>query len=408
MPLSASPLPRSLALLFAVAAGLAVGNAYAAQPLLDAIAAAFSLSPGAAGAVVTATQVGLTLGLLLIVPLGDLLRRRRLVPLQLLAGASALLLVATARSAPLLLGAMALVGASSVVAQVLVAYAAALAGERDRGRAVGLVTSGIISGILLSRAVAGAVAELAGWRAVYLASAAATLVLATVLARRLPREQPEERAREQPDGRARPAGRAYLPLVASTVTLVARMPLLRVRGALALLTFAAFSTLWSALVLPLSAPPHDLSHAAIGLFGLAGAAGALAAARAGRLADRGHGEATTGAALALLLLSWPLIALLDRSLLALALGVVLLDLAVQAIHVSNQTLLLAAAGAARSRVTAAYMVFYSLGSAAGALAATTVYAAAGWTGVCLQGAALTTAALLLWWLTRPQPGRSAS
>ncbi|HST40659.1 MAG TPA: MFS transporter [Conexibacter sp.] len=376
-----------------MAAGLAVGNAYAAQPLLDAIAAAFSLSPGAAGAVVTATQLGLTLGLLLIVPLGDLLRRRRLVPLQLLVGAGALLLVAAARSGPLLLAAMALVGASSVVAQVLVAYAAALAGERDRGRAVGLVTSGIISGILLSRAVAGAIAELGGWRAVYLASAAATVLLAAVLARRMPREEPGERPR--------PARRAYLPLVASTVTLVARMRLLRVRGGIALLTFAAFSTLWSALALPLSAPPHELSHAAIGLFGLAGAAGALAAARAGRLADRGHGEATTGAALVLLLLSWPLIALLDRSLIALALGVVLLDLAVQAIHVSNQTLLLAAAGAARSRVTAAYMVFYSLGSAAGALAATTVYAAAGWTGVCLQGAGLTAAALLLWWRTRP-------
>jgi predicted MFS family arabinose efflux permease len=425
---SGPALPRSLALLFAVASGLAVGNAYAAQPLLDAIADAFALSHAAAGAVVTATQAGLALGLVLVVPLGDVLARRRLVPAQLLVGASALAVVAATHSGPLLLAAVAVVGASSVVAQVLVAYAAALAGEHDRGRAVGLVTSGVISGILLSRAVAGLIAELAGWRAVYAASAVATLVLAALLARRLPREQPDpgdvrglaavrrpaspQRGRVAPAPAApRPAGTPeaptaprrdgaeYVRLVASTATLVARMPLLRVRGGLALLSFAAFSTLWSSLVLPLSGPPHHLSHATIGLFGLAGAAGAFAAARAGHLADRGRGQATTGAALALLLASWLPIALLDRSLLALAVGVVLLDLAVQAVHVTNQTLLLTDAGPHRSRVTAACMVFYSLGSAGGAIAATSVYAAAGWGAVCVLGAALSAAALLLWALT---------
>lgn len=406
---------RAPALLFAITAGLAVGNAYAAQPLLDAIAAAFSLSPGLAGAVVTATQAGLALGLVLVVPLGDVVARRRLVPAQLVVGVAALATVALAGSVPLLLVAVAVVGASSVVAQVLVAYVATLAGDADRGRAVGLVTSGVISGILLSRAVAGAVADLGGWRAVYALSAAATLVLAVLLARRLPPEQPTPAAPPapiappapaQPPAPAAPAAppapatRRYAALVGSTFALIARMPLLWLRGALALLVFAAFSTLWSALALPLAAPPHGLSPGQIGLFGLAGLAGALAAARAGRLADRGHAHATTGVALALLLLSWLPIALLDRSLLALAVGVVLLDLAVQAVHVVNQTLLLAAAGPARSRVTGAYMLFYSAGSAAGAVAATALYATWGWGAVCAQGAALSLAALLLWGLTR--------
>lgn len=416
----------SLALLFAVTAGLAVGNAYAAQPLLDAIAASFGLSPGLAGAVVTATQAGLALGLVLVVPLGDLLSRRRLVPAQLLVGASALGLVAVADSVPLLLAAVAVVGASSVVAQVLVAYAASLASDADRGRAVGLVTGGVISGILLSRVVAGAIADVGGWRAVFALSAAATLLLASLLARRLP---PDGVAAASPAAAVPPppaapsasatpplpaappapaaSGRSPLPryiaLVGSTFGLIGRMPLLRARGLLALLTFAAFSTLWAPLALPLGAAPHELSHGQIGLFGLAGLAGALAAARAGRLADRGLGRATTGAALALLMLSWLPIAALDRSLVALALGVVLLDLAVQAVHVTNQTLLLAAAGPARSRVTAAYMLFYSLGSALGAIAATAVYAAWGWGGVCLQGAALTAAALAVWAVTsRPR------
>ncbi len=165
-------------------------------------------------------------------------------------------------------------------------------------------------------------------------------------------------------------------------------------------------------MLPLSAPPHGLSHAQIGLFGIAGLAGALGAARAGRLADRGRGQRTTGVALALLLASWGPIALLDRSLLALAAGIVVLDFAVQAVHVSSQSMLLSALPAAGSRATAAYMAFYSAGSALGAIAATTAYAAAGWGGVCLQGAALSLAALGWWGVTqaspRPAPARACA
>ncbi|MDO8185220.1 MFS transporter [Conexibacter sp. JD483] len=400
-------MPRSLVLLFAVACGLAVGSAYAAQPLLDAIADALALPLGAAGIVVTATQAGLALGLLLVVPLGDLLDRRRLVACQLTVGALALTLVALAPSAPLLLLGAVLVGASSVVTQVLVAYAAVLAAPAERGRVVGIVTSGVVSGILLARVVAGVVADLAGWRAVYLLAAGLTVVVGLLLVRRLPRTAAAPPAGAAASPTSVPGGAAsYAALLRSTVALVAREPLLRARGGLALLTFAAFSTLWSALVLPLSAPPHGLSHAQVGLFGVAGLAGALGAARAGRLADRGRGQRTTGVALALLLASWAPIALLDRSLLALAAGIVVLDFAVQAVHVSSQSMLLAALPVAGSRAIAAYMAFYSAGSALGAIAATSAYAAAGWGGVCLQGAVLSLVALCWWALTQATPRRS--
>lgn len=407
---------RSLTLLFAIACGLAVGNAYAAQPLLDELAAAFSIGRGTVGIVVTVTQIGLGLGLLLIVPLGDVLPRRRLIATQLLVGAAALAVVGTASSTPVLLGGLAVVGASSVVTQVLVAYAATLSEPARRGRVVGVVTSGVVTGILLARAVAGAITELAGWRAVYLASAAATLLVAALLVRALPREEPRGALDRRPP-HAEPAGAgairrrpprtgpraaasSYVQLLRTLPLLLREVPLLRVRGLLALLIFAAFSTLWTALVLPLSAAPHDLSHGQIGLFGLAGAAGAAAAVRAGRLADRGRGQRTTGAALALLLAAWLPISLLDRSLLALTAGIVLLDLAVQAAHVTSQSMVLALRPDARSRITAVYMSFYALGSALGAIAATTTYAAAGWRGVCVQGAAISATALVLWAVTR--------
>ncbi|WCB91511.1 putative transporter [Baekduia alba] len=385
-------LSRALILLLAVTCGLAVGNAYAAQPLLADLAAAFAIDPAAAGAVVTVTQLGLATGLVLVVPLGDLLDRRRLIVAQLGAGATALLLVACATSRPVLLAAMALVGLSSVVTQVIVAHVATLSSPEHRGRAVGTVTGGVVTGILLSRTAAGALGALAGWRSVYLASALTTLVVAGLLLRALPR-MPRHEAAAAAGTAARPS---YLGLLRSTFALFARMPLLRVRGALALLAFAVFSTLWTGLALALADGPHHLSSGAIGLFGLAGAAGAVAAVRAGRLADRGHGRATTGAALALLVASWPLIALLDASLVALAAGIVVLDLAVQAVHVTSLSLLVDAAPLARSRVTAAYMVCYSAGSAGGSLAATELYATAGWTAVCVQGAALSLGALALW------------
>ncbi|MFF5786062.1 MFS transporter [Streptomyces sp. NPDC012693] len=406
------PPPARVVPLLALACGSSVATVYFAQPLLVTLGERFALDPSLLGLIVTLTQLGYAAGLLLLVPLGDLLERRRLVTGQLGLLALALLGVGLAPGAAALLVALAAVGLLAVVAQTMVATAAALTPPARRGRAVGTVTGGIVTGILLARAASGMLADLAGWRAVYLASAAFTAVLALLLRRALPAvmrsEGPGGNSSEGPGGNPSEGpgggGRSYARWVASTVTLFAREPLLRIRGALALLVFAAFSTLWTGVARPLSDPPWSLSSTAIGAFGLAGAAGALAAGVAGRWNDRGLARRTTGVGLAVLVLSWLPIGLAGRSLWALAAGAVLLDFAVQAVHVTNQTMIHAVRPEAGSRIIGGYMVFYSAGSALGALGSSLAHAAGGWPTVTALGATFSLAALLLWAATlRTEP-----
>ncbi|WP_081667684.1 MFS transporter [Paenibacillus pinihumi] len=383
-----SPLPASLTLLFAVAAGLSVANIYFAQPLLDMIALEFGIQPASIGSMITITQICYALGLFFLVPLGDFLNQKRLVLAHMLLTAIALIIVGTASEKSLLLAGFALVGLLAVVVQVLVAFASKLSSPASRGQTVGMVTSGIVIGILLARTFAGIVSDLAGWRAVYYVSAALTLLLAAILFRALP------------GSHRQPMELSYPQLLRSMLALFVHEPVLRIRAILCMLIFTVFSILWTPLVLPLSAPPLSLAHSVIGLFGLAGAAGAIGAARAGRLADRGFGQRTTFVALLILIASWLPISLLQHSLWALAAGIVILDLAVQAVHVTNQAMILSAQSAAGSRLTATYMIFYSIGSAAGAIASTVVYAYSGWSGVCVLGAAVSTLTLLFWSFTK--------
>lgn len=382
-----SPLSGAVVLLFAIACGLSVANVYYAQPLLDAMAMTFSMDPATVGIVISLTQVGYGVGLLLLVPLGDLLNRRYLIVCQLLLSTCAVLLVALSSGSLWFLAGLLLTGLLAVVAQVLVAYAANLARPEQRGHVVGLVTSGIVVGLLLARTVSGIMADLAGWRSVYLLSAGLTLLMALLLWRVLP-------AAEQP----RTQG-SYGQLLRSVFSLLREEKVLRDRAVLALLTFAAGTVLWTPLVLPLSTPPLSLSHTQIGLFGLAGAAGALGAAHAGRLADRGLAQWTSGAALMLMLLSWLAIAFTQSSLWALLLGVITFDLGLQAVHVTSQSLIYSVRPDAQSRLVAAYMLFYSAGSALGSVLATMMYAWAGWLGVCALGAAINLLALVYWRLT---------
>ncbi|WP_326794621.1 MFS transporter [Streptomyces sp. NBC_01808] len=382
-------LSRGVVMLFAVACGAAVANVYFSQPLLVAMGDDLAMSPALVGVIVTLTHVGYGLGLFLLVPLGDMADRRRLVVAQLLLLVAALTVVAAAPTAAVLLAGMAAMGLLAVVTQTLVAFAASLAPPAARGRVVGLVTGGVVIGILLARTVSGVLADLAGWRSVYLASASLTALLALVLHRALPRH-----------GGTPPTSLRYGQLLRSTVTLFVREPLLRLRALFGLLVFAAFSTLWSSVALPLSEEPYSLSHSAIGMLGLIGVVGALAASAAGRLNDRGLSGRTTGAALALLAASWLPLAFTRGSLWALVAGVILLDLAVQAVHVTNQTLIYALRPDAGSRLIGGYMVFYSVGSAIGAIAATSLYAVAGWGAVCALGAGFSGLGFVLWVATR--------
>lgn len=380
-------LSRVTASTLTVAAGLSVANIYYAQPLLDAIAHDLGIVSSKIGLVVTITQIGYALGLMFIVPLGDLIDRRRLIIGQGVLTVIALIVVGTAKTGAILFGGLAAMGLLSVMVQVVVALAASLSAPAERGRAVGMVTSGVVVGILAARLFAGTLADLGGWRAVYFTSAMLTAGMVVLLIRVLP-DQTLPCSRE-----------SYVEMVLSTPVLFLRDRILLVRGFLALLIFAAFSVFWTALVLPLSVPPVSYSHTQIGFFGLLGMAGAIAAARAGRLADRGLGQWTTGASLFLLLASWSLIAMLPISVVSLVAGIVLLDLAVQAVHVTNQSIILARYPEASSRIIGGYMVFYSIGSAVGATASTFAFAHHGWPGVSMVGASSSAIALLFWAVT---------
>jgi len=370
--------------LLAAACGVSVANVYDAQPLLDRIGADLNVPADGLGLVTAVTQLGYLLGLILIVPLGDLVSRPRLIVTQALVAAAGLLVAALARDAVVFFAASAVVGLACAVVQVIVAYAAALSAPERRGSVVGTVTSGVVIGILLSRTVSGFAADLLGWRAVYLMSAALMLVLAVTLGCLLPRDT-GPRARVP-----------YPALISSVLTLTVHDRVFRVRSVLGLLMFGCFGAVWGSIALPLSAAPWHLSAGQIGLFGIAGAAGALSASRAGRLADRGYAQAVTGVSLVLLALSWAGTRAAPHSLLLLAAGVVLLDFAGQALHVTSQHLIVGTGSAASSRIIGSYMVYYSVGTGGGAIAATSLYALAGWGAVCALGAGLSTLALLVW------------
>ncbi len=383
-----SSISRTVTILFATACGMSVANIYFAQPLLDELSNDFAIDQSIIGLIITIIQIFHGLGLLLLVPLGDLLNQGHLIIGQMLLSIVALLIVGTATYVAVLFAGIALVGLLAVVTQSMVAFAATMASSTERGRVVGIVTSGIVIGILLARTFAGLLTDLAGWRSVYLVSAALLLLMVGLFLKVLPKGEREVKSL------------SYWQLIQSVFTLFIQERTLRIRSVIAMLIFADFSILWTPLVLPLSAPPLSLSHSVIGAFGLVGVAGALAAAHAGKLADRGYGQKTTGIALMLLLLSWLFINYLEQSLWALVVGIVLLDLAVQAVHVTNQAMILPLRTEARSRLTAGYMVFYSIGSAGGSIASTQTYVLFGWEGVSFLGASISTIALLFWAMTK--------
>lgn len=384
-----SSMPRGVILLFAIASGASVANVYYAQPLLDILASDFNVNHAAIGGVVTATQIGCALALIFLVPLGDLVNRRRLMALQLLALISALLVVGFAHSTIILLAGMLAVGLlGTAMTQGLIAYAASAAAPHEQGHVVGTAQSGVFIGLLLARVFSGGISDVAGWRRVYFCAATIMLMIALPLWKRLPHLN------------IQPSAMRYPQLLASMLKLLRQEKVLQVRGVLALLMFAAFNIFWSALVLPLSAPPYSFSHTVIGSFGLVGVIGALAAARAGYWADRGYAQRTSLAALLILLLAWGPLSLMAYSLWALVIGIVLLDLGGQALHVTNQSMIFRTRPDAHSRLVGLYMLFYAVGSGLGAISTTATYAYAGWLGICALGAGVSLLALLFWWMTR--------
>ncbi|KRG42165.1 transporter [Stenotrophomonas pictorum JCM 9942] len=379
------PLSSALVLLLAIAVGLVVASNYYAQPLLQLLAGVFDVSAGMAGWVVTVAQLAYAAGLLLIVPLGDRLERRGLIVGLFVLASVGLGISASAGNFVQLLAGTALAGLSAVAAQIIIPHAATLARPEQRGRVVGTLMAGLLLGILLARTASGLLAGIGSWHTIYWVACVALLLCALVLARLLPPYRPTARL-------------SYPRLIGSVLVLLRDEPLLRRRSLLGALLFAGFSVFWTPLAFLLSGPAYGYSISTIGLFGLVGAAGALAASRAGRLSDRGLGRWVAGGGLMLLLLSWLVLALAPVSLAALVVGVLLLDIAVQAVHINNQSAIYQLDENARSRITSAYMTCYFIGGASGSALGTAAWTRYGWNGVCVLGGGLALLGLLVFFV----------
>jgi predicted MFS family arabinose efflux permease len=359
----------------AVAGGASVANLYYAQPLLDVIARSLGVSIEAAGLIVTFTQLGYLVGIVALVPLGDMVERRRYVPRVLVVAAVALTCTALAPSLPVIAIALVVVGVTSVGAQLLIPFAATLARDDERGTVMGIVMSGVLLGVLLARTVSGLLAELGGWRVVYGCAAVLMLTLAVVLSRSLPLHPPS-------------AWIGYRPLFGSVARLVRSEPLLRRRMLLSFLGFANFTILWTSLTFLLSDPPFDYSEGTIGLFGLLGIGGAIAAQVAGKVIDRGYVHVLTGIAL--------ILTQAEGALAVLLIGMVLFDLSQQSSLVCHQNVVLNVTNEARGRATTAQVSSAFVGGAIGSAVAAATYAAGGWQLVNGLATGLAAFALVAW------------
>jgi predicted MFS family arabinose efflux permease len=382
-----SSISSGMVMLLAAAAGIIVANLYYAQPLVGPIGAALGLPPAAAGLIVTLTQIGYTLGLLFIVPLGDLVENRRLIVTGLLVTSAALLVAATATTAWAFLLAALTIGLGAVVAQVLVPFAAHLAPEATRGQIVGKVVSGLLLGIMVARPVASVLAGLGGWQTVFGIAAALVALLAVVLQLKLPLRQPT-------------ATQPYRRLIGSLWPLLATTVVLRQRALYHAGLFGAFSLFWTVAPQALAGPAFGLTQNGIALFALVGMAGAVASPVAGRLADAGHTLKATAVALVVGALSFllPLFAPSSKpvALGLLAVAAIALDAAVAANLVLGQRALFALGADMRSRLNGLYFALFFAGGAVGSALGGWVYAAYGWHAALLVGMLLPALALPVW------------
>lgn len=402
---SAHTLTAPLTILFAAATGIIVMNLFAAQPLIGPIQRSLGVTGSLTGAIAMLPQLGYALGLVLLVPLADLVENRRLIVRTLAACAALLAVAMVAHSEGLFLAALFFAGASSSVIQMLVPMAASMASEARRGRAVGNVMSGLMLGILLSRPLASVIAGSIGWRAFYGVAAAANAVLALVLARQLPRRVPLVQT-------------SYGALMGSLWTLLKVERVLQRRALSAALAMGAFSAFWTAIGLRLAQAPFGFSLYDIALFALAGAGGVVVTPLAGLAGDAGLGR------IALVIGHVSMLAALVASgivgagwfgfdpnahrALAVALlvaGAATLDAGV----VTDQTLGRRAINllnpSARGRLNGLFVGVFFVGGAAGASAAGAAWAATGWNGVCAVGLAFAGAAFALGWLPGSDKGR---
>lgn len=374
-----------LVFLMAFAIGVAVASNYYAQPLLHSITDDLHIAIKHAGFIIMAAQFSYAVGLLFITPLGDKIERKRLILTLMILSICGLIISATSQNLWLLMLGTAITGLFSTVAQVLIPFAATLSRPEHRGKIVGTLMSGMLLGILLGRAFAGFVSSMTDWHYVYWIAASVMIIVTLLLWLSLPTYN-------------NTISINYFQLLLSIGSLYKQEPVLRIRSLLAVISFALFSLLWTPLAFLLSNKPYYYSDFIIGLFGLAGAAGALGSPIVGKLSDKGKGFLATTIGLILLLTSWIPLSLAEYSLLALILGVILLDFAVQVTHVSNMNAIYQIRPEARSRMNTGYMVSYFIGGMLGSIASTYLYSNYGWIAIIIAGTVLGLLGLLCWLL----------
>ena len=365
-----------------LATGLVVANIYYNQPLLGDIASTFHISNGEAGQIAMFTQMGYATGLLLIIPLADMFKRKRLMLIDFAFIVVALLLAASAQKVWILALSSFMVGVSSVIPQILVAMAAHLALPAERGKKIGVIMSGLLIGILLSRTVSGFVGEHLGWRAMFYIAAGIMLVMWALIAWIVPEVEPDYKG-------------TYGSLMKSLVSIIKEEPKLRLAAFRGALCFACFSAFWTTLVFLLREPPFNEGSAVAGAFGLIGAFGALAASMIGRLTDKLNPNRLITYTLLMLLVSFIIFWLFGRSFAGLVIGVILMDMGVQATHISNQAIIFSLNANARNRINTVYMVSYFVGGSAGTFLASKIWGSYHWAGVCAIGITLSAIVLIV-------------
>jgi predicted MFS family arabinose efflux permease len=380
--------PGWLVTLLAVACGLTVANLYYAQPLLAELSQSFSISKVAAGVLITATQAGYAAGMLFLVPLGDRAETRQLVSTLLIVTTAGMAVAGFAPNFPILVIGALISGATSVVVQILVPYAAGLAPDHLRGRIVGRVVGGLLTGVLLSRTLGSWLAEATSWRVVFLTAAGFMAILAVALRFALPRREPTTTV-------------SYGQLLVSTVRLAKIHPALRRRALYQAAMFGAFSAFWTTVSYVLTAPPFNYSQLGVGLFALVGAGGALVAPFAGRWADRGLSRPLTGAAFAIAAIAFAIAGFGRHSIILLAIAAIAVDMAVQSSLVYGQHTIYQLDPNARARLNSIYLATFFVGGALGSQLGSLAYETTGWTGLTVFGAALPILAFLCWLTEKP-------
>ena len=373
-----------LVFLMAFAIGVTIASNYYAQPLLHSITHDLHIAVEHAGSIIMTAQLSYAVGLLFITPLGDMIERKRLILILMLLSTCGLVISASSQNLWMLIVGTAMTGLFSTVAQVLIPFAATLAKPEHRGKIVGTLMSGMLLGILLGRTFAGAISTIADWHYVYWIATGIMLIVTLLLWLSLPRYRNHISIN-------------YLQLLLSIGALYRQEPVLKIRSLLAITSFALFSLLWTPLAFLLTDAPYHYSDFIIGLFGLAGAAGALGSPIVGKLSDKGKGKTATTIGLALLLASWLPLSLAQYSIIALILGVILLDFAVQVTHVSNMSAIYQIRPEARSRINTGYMVSYFTGGMLGSVGSTYLFSHYGWIAIVIAGTILGILGLIIWY-----------